>query len=136
MAPWRFGDACVSCGLAQSILDNFSAARVPTWTLDDTCELCSRPQVAEYVAPSPPASCSGLGACPTPADGAPAPLPPPAPPSCVEPGLNAVDGYPCALQLGPMELRYELRPKRLRAQLHCAACSGGWLGLGFAATPG
>ena len=98
--------------------------------------------------------------------------------------LAAVEGYPCALQLGAMELRYELvrvraririrvrvrvrvrvtvrvtvtvtirvrvrarvtltltltryelRPKRLRAQLYCAACSGGWLGLGFAATPG
>ena len=136
VAPWRFGDACLSCGLAQSILDNFSAATVPTWTLDDTCELCSRPQVAEYTVPSPPASCSGAGACPTPTDGAPPPPPPPAPPSCVEPGLTAIEGYPCALQLGAMELRYELKPERLRAQLYCAMCTEGWLGLGFAATPG
>ena len=136
VAPWRFGDACLSCGLAQSILDNFSAVTVPTWTLDDTCELCSRPQVAEYTVPSPPPSCSGAGACPTPTDGAPPPSLPPAPPSCVEPGLTAIEGYPCALQLGVMELRYELQPTRLRAQLYCAMCTEGWLGLGFAATPG
>ena len=67
--------------------------------------------------------------------------PPAAPPqpSCSDSTVESIEGYPCAVQIGPeMELFYHLSttsPALLKARLRCQTCTD-WVALGFPETAG
>ena len=99
-----------------------------------------------YSQPRPPPS---PDAPPVPPSAPPPPPPPPQappalppvaatpPPPCIDAGLSVGNGFFCAVAMGTdVVMEYHLTPTFLRARLHCGACTGGWLALGFAASPG
>lgn len=68
LAPWRFGEQCITCGDAERAQN----ASVPDWTLADTCVMCHRPDIVRHAPPTPPPP-------PLPPTPPPPPSPPPAP---------------------------------------------------------